>query len=184
MPFVPAPAHFLNRHPALRDLALVPSSFPPSDPLSAITLPALKHLRTVSEALPALLAGALSVELVFLQHSFATPNLTQLAREIDALAALSPKAAQLRALWITRPVLNLAALIATRLSRLETLAIYRRRPRSASDVAYEMVPIPHCFSPSCSFWFGSQHALPRMAEYLSNFPSLSCLRIQYAGTCY
>jgi hypothetical protein len=81
------------------------------------------------------------VELIFFQHSTSTPNLSHVAHAIDAIARLSPN---LCALQITCPTLNLefAALISTRLSNLETLAIYRPRLRSAYNVEYEKV-CPH-----------------------------------------
>jgi hypothetical protein len=138
MPFTSEVIVFINRHPAIRDLALLPQFITVKPPLQPVNLPNLKHVRTISETLPTVLAASPNVELVFLQHSSATPNLNQVAEEIDAIAKLAPN---LRALQVTRPVLSLEVtlLISTRLSKLETLAIYRPRPRSSFDVEYEVV---------------------------------------------
>jgi len=165
MPFTSEVIVFINRHPAIRDLALLPQFITVKPPLQPVKLPNLKHVRTISETLPTVLAASPNVELVFLQHSSATPNLNQVAEEIDAIAKLAPN---LRALQVTRPVLSLEVtlLISTRLSKLETLAIYRPRPRSSFDVEYEV------------------DALPRMGEYLSAFQSLSYLRMQYSSNCH
>jgi hypothetical protein len=139
LPFTPELALFLNRHPSLRELDLLPLDLSSdSAALPAVELHGLKNVRTVIETLPTILALSPNVELLFLQHSSPKPNERQLVSDVDAIARLAPN---LRALQVTRPVLGLefAAVISTRLCKLETLAIYRPRPRSACHLEYEMV---------------------------------------------